>query len=387
MACREVATVDLFRDKNWNIVRYRRWYYLGSLIVIGAGIVSWATQGLNYGIDFTGGALYDFRVEKPFTEPSYVVSQKVRQLLEEKGISQRAQIQVSGRHNLLIRTQTLESEGTRTESRQIQAALQAQYGHVEARSTTLVGPVIGAYLKWMALKGLVVGCLLIMGYVTVRYQFDFAVTGILALLHDALVMVGYFALTRTEVDSSFVAALLTIIGFSINDTVVIFDRVRENLKLQRGTPFEDIVNRSLLQTMMRTLLTSGTVVIVLITLFGFGGATLHHFALAMLVGCTSGVYSTVCIATPLVVDWRKRTGRDLPERARPARPRPAAETQRVLSPGAPAAARRPAVAPSTEGLEAPEGGVETAEPKPAAPARPGRPRPSGKRKKGKKRRF
>lgn len=386
MVSEEVVSVDLFRDKNWNIVRYRRWYYLGSLIVIGAGIVSWATQGLNYGIDFTGGALYDFQVEKPFTEPSYLVSQKVRQLLEAKGIT-KPQIQVSGRQDLLIRTQTLESEGTRAEARQIQAALQAQYGHVEARSTTLVGPVIGAYLKWMALKGLLVGCLLIMGYVTIRYQFDFAVTGIIALLHDSLVMVGYFALSRTEVDSSFVAALLTIIGFSINDTVVIFDRVRENLKLHRGAPFEEIVNRSLLQTMMRTLLTSGTVVIVLIALFGFGGATLHHFALAMLVGCASGVYSTVCIATPLVVDWRKRTGRDVPERARPALQRPAAGTQRAPSPAASAAARRPAVSPAAEGIEATAGGMETAEPEPAAPAGPGRPRPAGKRKKGKKKRF
>jgi preprotein translocase subunit SecF len=299
--------VSLLEEKNWDILGKRNYFYAFSLIIIGIGLVFWITKGLNYGVDFTGGTLYNFQTEKSLAENGVQVSHEVTGILDKLGINASAP-QVYGRNQLLVRTQTKSDAEAQAQGEQILDALKQKYGPTKLWSKDLVEPVIGRYLQLMAIKALIIGCLLILLYVAIRYEFDFAVAGVIALVHDVLVMVGYFAVFHVEVDSSFVAALLTIIGYSINDTVVVFDRIRENLKLRRGESFEKVANFSMLQTMRRSIMMSVTVATVLVFLFGFGGASIRHFALAMLVGTISGSYSTVFMGASLVVTWRKLRG-------------------------------------------------------------------------------
>lgn len=300
--------MSLFEEKQWDILGKRRYFYAFSMVSIGIGLAFWLVRGLNYGIDFTGGTLYIFQTEKSLAENAVQVSAEVTDILDQQGVRASAP-QVYGRNQLLIRTQTKTDTEAQAQGAKILAALTQKYGPTQLIGQDLVEPVIGRYLQTMALKALVIGCLLILIYVALRYEFDFAVAGVIALIHDVLVMVGYFAVFQVEVDSSFVAAILTIIGYSINDTVVVFDRIRENLKLRRGEPFEKVANLSVLQTMRRSIMMSVTVALVLVFLFGFGGASIRHFALAMLVGTVSGSYSTVFMGASLVVTWRQLTGR------------------------------------------------------------------------------
>lgn len=393
--------MSLFEEKQWDILGKRRYFYAFSAAIIGIGMVFWITRGLNYGIDFTGGTLYIFQTEKSLAENAVQVSAEVTAILDQQGIRASAP-QVYGRNQLLIRTQTKTDAEAQAQGDRILKALTQKYGRTELIGKDLVEPVIGRYLQTMALKALVIGCLLILLYVTFRYEFDFAVAGVIALVHDVLVMVGYFAVFRVEVDSSFVAAILTIIGYSINDTVVIFDRIRENLKLRRGEPFEQVANFSVLQTMRRSIMMSVTVALVLVFLFGFGGASIRHFALAMLVGTVSGSYSTVFMGASLVVTWRQLTGRAVAGalqglgggqgRRMPAgRPLPAASrASRAAAGRRQEHGNQPLVTPpSTPSREPAEAEVQAAgapaAPTPAKASRPARQSSTSRRKKQKRR--
>lgn len=301
--------MDFWRRTNWKIASMARVWYTISAVVILAGLIAWGTMGLNYGIDFTGGSLYKFTYEKPIgagQEPQ-VIGQ-IRDVLAGAGI-ERTQIQVAGGNLLLIRTQTADHNLAVTESDKIRTELEGKLGTIlgtlTSEGTDLVGPVVGAQLRQSAIVALIVGNLLILIFLTVRYEFRIAVACIVALIHDVLVMVGVMAMARAEVNSDFVAAMLTIVGFSVTDSVVIFDRVRENRRLHRGADLETITNASLLQTMARSINTSLVVLLTLIPLFLFGGASLHPFMLALLAGMTCGMYSSIFIAGPLVVAWDK----------------------------------------------------------------------------------
>jgi len=187
-------------------------------------------------------------------------------------------------------------------------ALGSEYGQPEEMGTESIGAVVGAELRNRAIWALIVGSILMVIYITIRYQFIFAIGAIAALLHDCLIMTGAVALSGLEVNGPFVAALLTIIGYSINDTVVIYDRIRENLRLRRTGSFEEIVNASLWQTMTRSVYTVLTVLFVLWAIFLFGGSTLHSFSFALLVGITSGAYSSIFNAPQLVVSMQRLRG-------------------------------------------------------------------------------
>jgi preprotein translocase subunit SecF len=246
---------------------------------------------------------------------------------------------------------------------------------VELLSSELVGPVIGKELTRRAIIGVLLGCVLILGFIWIRYnvQHDglrYAVAGIIAMLHDVLVMVGTFALIgyfvpSVEADSTFVAALLTVVGYSINDSVVIFDRIRENLKLRRRDPFDEIVNDSLWETMTRSINTGLNVQFTLIMLLLFGGGSIYNFVLAMFIGITSGAYSSIFNASQILVAWRKwdekRKAAATPQRrveAKPEPPKPAPKPTPSAPRAVTGAKEPPAPAPS---VSAEEGGEEVEE--------------------------
>jgi preprotein translocase subunit SecF len=289
-----------------------RVWYLFSAVVILAGASVWAIKGLNYGIDFTGGSLYKFQLQNPLaatTEQGRALTQEVRQVTDSMSFTHTPEIQVAGTNLVLIRTSTNNHQDAVAESQKLLDALKTkigqQSGDITQVGNELVGPVVGAQLKQNALTALILGNVLILIFLTVRYEFRVAIACIIALIHDVLVMVGGMAIAHAELNSEFVAAMLTIVGFSVTDSVVIFDRIRENKRLHRSADLETVTNASLLQTMHRSINTVLVVLLTLFSLFFLGGPTIHAFILALLIGMTTGMYSSIFIASPLVVSWDK----------------------------------------------------------------------------------
>lgn len=302
--------MDFFRRQNWDIVRYTwLWFSISALVLI-LGIAMWAVKGLNYGIDFTGGSLLRYKFERPLaTEPGQDIQviSATRQMLEQMGLG-KSQIQVAGTDEIYIRTpQVQNDEEAAQRDQKVEAGLKNLFGERAGEITKLgretVGPVIGEMLRKSAAQALVLGILLILVYITIRYEFRFAVAAVIALIHDAFVLVGFMALLQIELNTWFVAALLTVLGYSMNDTVIIFDRVRENRSIHRRAPIANVVNASLLQTMMRSLNTVVTTLFTLIALFVFGGTTIQGFALALIIGIATGCYSSIFTASPVIVMW------------------------------------------------------------------------------------
>jgi len=177
----------------------------------------------------------------------------------------------------------------------------------------MVGPKVGKDLRQKALLSLFYAMLFMLAYIWWRFEFAFGMGAMIALLHDVLITIGVISITNTEFDLTIVAALLTIVGYSINDTIVVYDRIRENLKNMRRESYATIINRSINETLSRTILTSFTVFLVAIILFLFGGEVIHGFSLAMMVGVIAGTYSSIYIASPIVLFWEDRPGKRLSE--------------------------------------------------------------------------
>lgn len=338
--------MDFFRRQTWDIIGHT-WLWFGiSLILILAGLGTWAAKGMNYGIDFTGGSLLKFQFDQsPVSSdlPAAQVIANTRSMLEEYGLA-KSQIQVAGGTQLLIRTPQMEEAEAARQQQQIQEGLQKLFGQqagtVRSLGRDMVGPVVGERLTKKAFYALLLGSIFILIYIAIRYEFRFGVAAVAALIHDVLIVWGVMALLRTELNTEFVAAILTVIGYSVNDSVVIFDRIRENMRLRRGANFVNIVNASLLQTMTRSINTTMTTLFALIALFFFGGPAIHAFSLALIVGITTGAYSSIFIASPIVVLWERRQARVSAVAQRPAVATSAtggrsAEAERVAGPEAP----------------------------------------------------
>ncbi|NJN03449.1 MAG: protein translocase subunit SecF [Leptolyngbyaceae cyanobacterium SL_1_1] len=304
-----------------NVVKQRSlwWSISGAVILAGliAMAISWSQIGapLRPGLDFVGGTR--LQVERDCeavpincTEPVDVST--VRGVLTEQRL-ENSSIQILGdnRQAVSIRTSTLDVEA-RT---RLQQALEAALGKFDPEATQIdvVGPVIGRQLFAAGLLALLVAFAGITAYLSLRFQFDYAVFSIVALLHDLLVTLGVFAVLGlvlgTEVDSLFVVALLTIVGFSVNDTVVIYDRIRETIKYNPQRHIDEIVDDSVNQTLARSINTTLTTVLTLTAIFLFGGETLKFFALALIIGFMTGAYSSIFIASTLLAWWRERSGR------------------------------------------------------------------------------
>ncbi|EGO62449.1 protein translocase subunit SecF [Acetonema longum] len=286
----------------FKIVSRRKWWFSLSAIVLLAGLISIAVQGFNFGIDFTGGTLLDLKFARPVT-----VSE-VREALKESNLENSviqlasgSAVQAEAAVNVIIRTPVLSED----EQRAALAGLGAKLGAFEPLRIEKVGATIGEELTRQSIWALLAAMAMIVAYVTYRFEFWFAISGIAALFHDILFILGIFSILQLEVDATFVAALLTIIGYSVNDTIVIFDRIRENLKTHRKTEsLDDMVDRSIWQTMTRSIYTVVTLLVTVVALFVFGGETTKLFSFALLMGLLSGSYSTIFVASPLWITFK-----------------------------------------------------------------------------------
>ena len=284
------------------IGKTRLWFlFSGTLIVL--SLVALTFNGmvrgklLNFGIDFTGGTLLNLRFSQP------VSVGQVREILDAYKLGG-AGIQKSGEKDILIRCEPLE-----TEVRQkIVDDLGQKLGGVELLEADTIGPLIGSELRGQAVWALILASAGILIYLSFRFEFIYAAAGVIALLHDAIISTGFIALLYRNVDITFVAGILTILGYSINDTVVIFDRIRENLKKPgaQKKKFSELVNQSLLETMARSINTVLTVIVMVLMLLIFGGENIRDFCLLLMVGFTFGTYSSIFIASPIVVLWERR---------------------------------------------------------------------------------
>lgn len=265
-----------------------------AVIIIGIASLIWH-GGPNFGIDFAGGTLIQIKFQKE------TPTDKIRTAFRAIGF-EGSVIQDFGPNEVIVRTAESGADPKGLTSR-VDEALLAAFGKgaYELRRIEMVGPKVGRDLTRKALLAIIFSWIGILIYVGVRFEFRYALGGIAALVHDVLVTITFLSLFDKEFDLNIVAALLTIIGYSINDTIVIFDRIRENSKKNIRMPLMEIINTSVNQTLSRTILTSLTVLIVLLVLFFFGGAVIHDFTFTLLVGTIAGVYSTVFIASPIVL--------------------------------------------------------------------------------------
>jgi preprotein translocase subunit SecF len=282
-----------------HFIKLRKIWYLISLVIIIPGLISLFTNGLNLGIDFTGGNILEVRFERP------VAIEKVRQVMASLGIETSRSIQKSGQEGkkvtYLIRTKALSQE----ESTRLQKAL-GKLSQMTVLRNEYVGPIIGRELTRNALLALIGAAILMIIYITIRFEFKQGIAAVIALLHDVLVVTGIFSLFQIEIDSTFIAAILTIVGYSINDTIVIFDRIRENLKVRKkGEELADTINFSLWQTLTRSINTILTIIFVLVALYLLGGSTLRVFVLTLLIGIVCGAYSSICNASPVWFDLKR----------------------------------------------------------------------------------
>ena len=289
----------------FSIIAHRNWFFAFSLLLILVSLASLATQGLNLGIDFTGGTLIDLKFAKP------VSVAEVRDVLKdyklENSVVQLAATEkTDAAPNVLIRTHVL----SEAERKTVLEGFTAKLGKFDIMRIEKVGATIGSELTREAIIALLLSWLMMIAYISYRFEFRFGVAGILSLVHDVLIVLGVFSILRKEIDASFVAALLTIVGFSINDTIVIFDRIRENLKaMKKGETLPEMVDRSIWQTMTRSIYTVLTVLFATGSLYFLGGETTKNFSLALLIGFVSGTYSSIFNASPIWVLWKQRDER------------------------------------------------------------------------------
>jgi preprotein translocase subunit SecF len=288
----------------FHFVKRRKYWYLISLLIIIPGIISLLFRGLNLGIDFTGGNLIELEFERTVTV------QEVRTVLARHGLEQSV-IQLSGERQVLLRTGVISEE----RNQDLVAALEDELGALTVLRNNAVGPVIGKELTQRAILALVIAAAAMVVYISWRFEFKQGIAAVVALLHDALVTLSLFSLFWLQVDSAFVAAILTVLGYSINATIVIFDRIRENRKTAKKTePLESVIDRSLWQTLARSINTALTVLFMLVALYFLGGTTLRTFVLALIIGITSGTYSSIFISSQVWLDLREK----LPKSKKPA---------------------------------------------------------------------
>lgn len=274
------------------------WYAL-SLIVLLICVGSIIVQGLNFGVDFRGGTLLHLKFEN-----KKISVEQLREGLQEFDLAN-SQIQKS-EDGFVLKTAELAQE----KQEKVLESLEKKLGKFEVLRSEKVGPVIGKELRTAGLLALLIASILQIIYISFRFEFRFGLAAILALLHDVLITTGFFSLMQYEVDVTFIAAILTIIGYSINDTIVIFDRIRENLKFKRKEELAELTNKSINQSIVRSLSTSVAVIFVLVALIVLGGETTKYFSLAMLVGVIAGTYSSIFIASSLWFDFRPdKTGK------------------------------------------------------------------------------
>ncbi len=292
----------------YRIIQKRNYLFAFSLVILLPSLIGLFLWGLRLGIDFTGGSLlrFQFQAEPP-------AAQVIEEAAKASGIPSLS-IQATGERGLTVRTEPMSNE---TREAFVKAITEKDASAIE-ESFESIGPTIGNELKRKAITATAIVLLVIILYITWAFRrvsagpvpsWAYGVSAIIALIHDLLMVVGLFAIFghyfHIEIDALFVTALLTVLGFSVHDTIVVYDRIRERLGSAAGRTFEDVVNESLNQTLVRSINTSLTALLILAALFAFGGNTIRPFILALLIGIASGTYSSIFVASPLLVIWQK----------------------------------------------------------------------------------
>jgi preprotein translocase subunit SecF len=290
-----------------NIIKYRYWYFLFSLLIIIPGLIGLALWGLPLSIDFTSGSLLEVQFETgKAPQPAQMVT-----LYAEYGFDS-PRVQTAENDTLIIRSKDMPQETKQS----IVAEMETRFNSkVTVNRFDTVGPSVGAQVTQRAFVAVSLAALGILAYITfafrkVNHAFRYGVAAIIAMVHDILVVIGVQVFISHfigwEIDSLFLTALLTVIGFSVHDTIVVFDRLRENSLIYRRVPYETVVNHSIVQTLDRSIMTTFTVLLVLLILALFGGITIRHFVVILLIGILSGAYSSIFDASPILVVWENR---------------------------------------------------------------------------------
>lgn len=272
--------------------------FSGTLILI--GIISLIMRGgPKYGIDFEGGTSIRLKFEKPITVGA------VRDVLSGIGLGNSEIKKIGEEGDVLIRVQQRAEIGEVSDLITKELANKITGNKFELLEKDTVGPKIGGELRRAAIWAILISMGLILIYISWRFEFIFAIGAVIALFHDVLITLGAFSILNLEVSLAVLAAFLTIVGYSLNDTIVVFDRIRENLKIMRREEYDKIINISINQTLSRTILTSLTTLMVVVILFLFGGEVIHNFSFALLIGITIGTYSSIFVASPIVVEYQR----------------------------------------------------------------------------------
>ena len=282
--------------RKFSIVKNYKLFFAITIIFLLVGFGSMIVRGFNLGIDFTGGSIMDLNFQRP------VAVAEVRDVLKEHNLGnsiiqlESSDANVKEAKGVLIRTAVIDDE----QRRAVMDNLKGKLGEFEIQRVENVGATVGGELIQQAVLAIVLSWFLMIAYITMRFEFKFAIAAIIALIIDVSVTLSYFSLFHMELDSSFVAALLTVVGYSINGTIVIFDRIRENLKIhRRSESLTDMIDNSIWQTMARSIYTVGTSLFAIVAIFLWGGETIRNFSFAMLVGFSSGAYTSTFLAGPL----------------------------------------------------------------------------------------
>ncbi len=287
------------------LLNYYRYFFIASFVILIVGLISLGVFGLKLGIDFKGGSVTELQFNQE------VNIDKVKEAVSKQGIDN-PQVQSTDNNGVIIRS----AEQNEEKHKALLTSLKTDVGDFTEKSYESIGPIVGKQLTQQALYQLLLVSLGIIFYIAYAFRkvtkpissWQFGVAAVLALVHDLLVVLGIFSILghfwHIEVDSMFVTAMLTVLGFSVHDTIIVFDRIRENLRVYAGQSIEFVVNHSISQTLVRSLNTSLTVLLVLLALLLFGGETIRYFVLALFIGIIAGTYSSIFVASPTLVLWQ-----------------------------------------------------------------------------------
>ena len=278
--------------KIYDFMKYRKYALIFSSVMLVVSIWSLATKGLVLGLDFSGGT----QIEVGYETPADV--SEIRNNLESAGFSNPIVVHFGAETDVLIR---LQGEPDQELASKILDVLRSEDDEVDLRRIDFVGPQIGEELREDGGLGMLTALIIVMIYVAIRFQLKFSIGAVIALVHDVLITLGIFSLSRLEFDLTVLAAILAVVGYSLNDTIVVSDRIRENFRKIRNVPSADVINESLSQTLWRTINTSLTTFLVLLALFFLGGELIHNFSIALMVGVAIGTYSSMYVAASLML--------------------------------------------------------------------------------------
>ena len=278
--------------KVYNFMGLRKFALALSILMLVASVVSLSTKGIVFGLDFSGGTQIEVGYEKP-ADVSVL-----RQQLVSAGFESPVVVHFGAETDVLIR---LQGEPDQTLAERVYTVLQSNGDNIELRRVDFVGPQIGEELREDGGLGMLAALAVVMLYVAVRFQFIFALGAVLALVHDVIITMGFFSIFALEFDLTVLAAVLAVVGYSLNDTIIVFDRIRENFRKIRKADPVDVINESMSQTLWRTINTSFTTMLVLLALFFLGGELIHNFSVALIVGIGVGTYSSIYVASTLLL--------------------------------------------------------------------------------------